>query len=157
MTIVVREAQEKDIESMGKLLRQVNKIHHDLRPDLFKLGRKYDDEQLKHLLSNGKTPIFAAVDENDCMVGYCITQIECIEDTPLRCGMRSLYIDDICVDEAARGQHVGQLLYRHARTFAKEQGCHNITLHVWEGNTGALKFYQAMGMHTQFTCLEEVL
>jgi ribosomal protein S18 acetylase RimI-like enzyme len=68
--------------------------------------------------------------------------------------IKTLYIDDICVDENARGKHVGKALYEYARDYAKSIGCNNLTLNVWEGNVPALHFYRSMGMHVQKTTME---
>ena len=46
--MIIRFAEEKDIEQINKLLVQVNSIHHRGRPDLFKSGKKkYTDEEIK--------------------------------------------------------------------------------------------------------------
>ena len=61
------------------------------------------------------------------------------------------------MDAACRGQGVATALYRHVLGYAREIGCHNVTLNVWECNPGARAFYDAMGMSVQKTCLEQVL
>lgn len=38
--IVIRRAEEKDLQKVDELLFQVNKVHSDARPDLFKPGAK---------------------------------------------------------------------------------------------------------------------
>ena len=58
----------------------------------------------------------------------------------------TLYIDDICVDVNARGQHVGSMIYEHIVDFARQSGCYNVTLNVWSCNPGAMKFYERLGM-----------
>lgn len=40
---------------------------------------------------------------------------------------------------------------------AKRLGCYNITLNEWEGNEGARKFYERLGMEPQRTTLELIL
>jgi ribosomal protein S18 acetylase RimI-like enzyme len=65
-------------------------------------------------------------------------------------------VDDICVDEKARGHHVGTALFAHVKAFAREKGCYNITLHVWECNPVARSFYESLGMTPQFTSMELV-
>ena len=67
------------------------------------------------------------------------------------------YAVDICVDENARGKHVGKALYEYVRDYAKSIGCNNITLNVWEGNEPALHFYRNMGMQVQNTTMEIIL
>lgn len=145
----VRMAEEKDIERMHELLTQVNLVHHKGRPDLFKCGRKYTDEQLREILRDKKRPIFAAVDENDCLLGYvfCIFQ-QHLNDNILT-DIKTLYIDDLCVDETKRGLHIGSTLYNAVLDFAREQGCYNVTLNVWSCNESAMKFYENCGLRPQ--------
>ena len=71
--------------------------------------------------------------------------------------IKTLYIDDICVDENARGKHVGKALYEYVHDYAQSIGCNNITLNVWDGNDAALNFYRNMGMKVQKTTMEVIL
>lgn len=153
----VRMAEEKDIERMHELLTQVNLVHHKGRPDLFKCGRKYTDEQLREILRDKKRPIFAAVDENDCLLGYafCIFQ-QHLNDNILT-DIKTLYIDDLCVDETKRGLHIGSTLYNAVLDFAREQGCYNVTLNVWSCNESAMKFYENCGLRPQKVGMEVIL
>lgn len=153
----VRMAEEKDIERMHELLTQVNLVHHKGRPDLFKCGRKYTDEQLREILKDKKRPIFAAVDENDCLLGYafCIFQ-QHLNDNILT-DIKTLYIDDLCVDETKRGLHIGSTLYNAVLDFAREQGCYNVTLNVWSCNESAMKFYENCGLRPQKVGMEVIL
>lgn len=150
-------AEEKDIERMHELLTQVNLVHHKGRPDLFKCGRKYTDEQLREILKDKKRPIFAAVDENDCLLGYafCIFQ-QHLNDNILT-DIKTLYIDDLCVDETKRGLHIGSTLYNAVLDFAREQGCYNVTLNVWSCNESAMKFYENCGLRPQKVGMEVIL
>ena len=140
--MTVRFACEKDIPQMDELLYQVERIHQQGRPDLFKEGaKKYTDDELKAMLKDKTKPIFAAVDENDVMRGYAFCIFEEFKNDNSRTDMKTLYIDDLCVDENCRGQHIGSVLYEAVKKFAKEQGCYNVTLNVWACNPSARKFY----------------
>lgn len=156
MDIEIRRAEEKDIPDIDRLLNEVNLVHHEIRPDLFNKGRKYTDEQLTAMVHDDEKPIFVAVTE-DHFLGYCMTQIQQITGDTIRTDVRTLYIDDLCVDEDIRGQHIGQKLYTYVKDFAKANGFYNITLRVWEGNVNAQKFYEKMGLKPQATYLETVL
>lgn len=152
----IRRAAPADIPATLALLTQVNRIHHDIRPDLFELSRKYNEDDLREIFSDPRRPVFVAVDESDAVLGY----VFCIfEEThgPLRTECRTLYIDDLCVYESTRGRGIGRALFDHAVSVARAEGCHNVTLHVWEGNDSAAAFYRSMGMHTQYTSLEVLL
>ena len=119
----IRRAEEKDIPRIDALLSQVLEIHAALRPDLFVSGtRKYTDEELKGILKDENTPVFAAVDENDVLAGYAFCVMNDYSGSNNMQPVRSLYIDDLCVDENARGAHVGRSLYEYVMAYAKEQG-----------------------------------
>ena len=154
----VRRAEKKDIPRILELLVQVDMVHHNGRPDLFKgPATKYNGTQLEEILGNDKTPVFVCVNEEDYVLGHAFTIHKQILGDNVLTDVKTLYIDDICVDEAARGQHVGKTLYEYVIGFAKEQGYYNVTLNVWTCNPSAMKFYEAMGLTPQKICMELVL
>lgn len=150
---MVRKAGKEDIARIIDLLHQVNMVHHVLRPDLFKPHTtKYNEQELESMLNDDAKPIFV-YDDGD-VLGYAFCQVTEIKDHLLLEDIKTLYIDDICVDENARGKHVGKALYEYVHYYAKFIGCNNITLNVWEGNDPALQFYRNMGMKVQKTTME---
>ena len=154
---LIRPAGERDIPRVGKLLLQVNALHHAIRPDLFKAGaRKYRDDELRVIFADPETPVFVC-EVGGTVVGYafCVTQAH-ENDNNLVDG-KTLYLDDLCVDESVRGRGIGTALYRFVLDYAKEIGCHNVTLNVWEGNDAALAFYRKCGMAVQKTGMEQIL
>lgn len=153
---MVRKANKDDIKSIIELLHQVDMVHHTIRPDLFKPNTtKYNEQELETLLDDDNNPIF--VYDDGKVLGHAFCQIIEVRNHILLQDIKTLYIDDICVDESARGKHVGKALYEFVHNYAKSIGCHNITLNVWEGNDAALCFYQNMGMKVQKTGMEIVL
>ena len=154
---MVRFAMEKDIPKIGDLLCQVDLVHHKGRPDIFKIGRKYSDDELKVLLRDTSRPILVAVDERDEVMGYCFCIFQQHLDNSVLTDIKTLYIDDLCVDEALRGKHIGKELYQAAVAFAKREGCYNLTLNVWSCNPSALRFYEACGLVPQKIGMELVL
>lgn len=154
---MIRKARKEDIGRIIDLLHQVNMVHHEIRPDLFRPHTtKYDRQELENLLNVEEKPVFV-FDSGDGVSGYAFCQITEIKDDILLQDIKTLYIDDICVDENARGRHVGKALFEYVREYAKSIGCHNITLNVWEGNIPASRFYQNMGMKVQKTTMETIL
>lgn len=154
----VRMAQEKDIPQINSLLYQVERVHQQGRPDLFKEGaKKYNDEQLKEMLKDSTRPILAAVNDDDVMQGYAFCIFQEHKNDNVLTDIKTLYIDDLCVDENCRGQHVGSLLYEAVKKLAKESGCYNVTLNVWECNSSAMKFYQKVGLVPYKTGMEIIL
>lgn len=153
---MVRKAEKKDIKGLIDLLYQVAAVHHDIRPDLFKGNTiKYNEQELEAIILDDSKPIF--VYDDGKILGHAFCQISEAKNHKLLQDAKTLYIDDICVDQTARGKHIGQALYEFVRDYAKSIGCYNITLNVWEGNTPAMKFYQNMGMQVQKTGMETIL
>ena len=152
----IRIATRADIPRMVELLHQVNMVHHRLRPELFKPHTtKYSDAELAAMLENEAQPIFVADDGEVC--GYAFCQIQEVHDDRLLQDRKTVYIDDLCVDETARGQHIGRQLFDHVRAYAQAVGCDAITLNVWEGNDAAMRFYRNNGMQVQKTCMELII
>ena len=153
---MIRLATTNDIPRLLELLHQVNMVHYERRPDIFKPHTtKYNAEQLQDLLLQPDKAIFVYEDEG--VQGYAFVQMEDAHDDILLQDMRTLYIDDICVDEQARGKHVGKQLFDHVRAYAEKLGCGAITLNVWEGNDAAMAFYRKLGMSVRKTCMEMMI
>ena len=158
MNLQIRRAEEQDMEGINKLLFQVLMVHHNGRPDIFKPGcKKYTDEELKSIIHDDKTPIFVAVDEENQVAGYAFCIFQQHIGNNILTDIKTLYIDDLCVDETRRGQHIGRRLYEYVVAFAKEQECYNVTLNVWSLNESAMKFYEACGLVPQKIGMEKIL
>ena len=154
----VRRAQEKDMERIDALLMQVERIHHEGRPDLFRVGRKkYTDEELRELIHDDSRPILVAADEKDAVMGYAFCIFQQYQNHNIMTDIKTLYIDDLCVDETIRGRHIGRTLYDSVLEFARQNGCYNVTLNVWSCNESAMKFYEACGLKPQKVGMEVIL
>ena len=158
MNLKVRRAVVKDIPKILDLLVQVDMVHHNGRPDIFKgPATKYNAEQLGQIISDDSTPVFVCVDGNDVPLGHAFCIHKQITDNSVLTDIRTLYIDDICVDDSARGKHIGKKLFNYVKAYAKSMGVYNITLNVWSCNETAMKFYEAMGLLPQKTGMELIL
>lgn len=154
----IRRAKEQDMEGINRLLKQVCLVHHKGRPDLFKYGaKKYTDDQLRAIIHDDSSPIFTALDEKGNVAGYAFCIFQQHLDSNILTDIKTLYIDDLCVDENLRGQHIGRSLYEAVLAFAQKQGCYNVTLNVWSLNEPAMKFYEACGLKPQKIGMEVIL
>ncbi len=154
----IRRATAADMPGLNRLLYQVLMVHHNGRPDLFKSdAKKYTDEELKTLLSDETRPVFAAVNEQNQVLGYAFCILEDYTGDNIHPDMKTLYIDDLCVDEVCRGSHVGSALYEYVLDYARGIGCYNVTLNVWSCNPGAMKFYEKCGLKPYKVGMEKIL
>ena len=155
---LVRRAGKKDIPGILELLVQVDMVHHNGRPDIFKgPATKYSAEELSAILIDDSTPVFVCVDENDNVLGHAFCIHKQVLGDAVLTDIRTLYIDDICVNENARGLGVGKTLYEYVVDYARKEGFYNVTLNVWSCNPGAQKFYEKMGLKPQKVGMELVL
>ena len=154
--MTIRRAEFWDIEKIKDLLNQVLDVHHTGRPDIFKGNcRKYTDDELMDIIADDSRPIFVADDKGVKGYCFCIFQQHC--DNNILTDIKTLYIDDLCVDKNVRGSGIGKALYEYAVEFAKENGCYNLTLNVWSCNESAMKFYEKCGLGVQKIGMEKIL
>lgn len=147
-------AEKAHIPGIIALLRQVGEVHHQGRPDLFRSGaQKYNEAELEDILADETRPIFVAC-EGDKVLGYGFCILKATKDNPVLCDNKSLYIDDLCVDENCRGQHIGSKIYAYITDYARQIGCDSITLNVWAFNESAMRFYRGLGMRQRNIYME---
>lgn len=154
---MIRKATQKDIPFIMNLLHQVNDVHAEGRPDLFVKGHtKYEEKEVQQIINDVETPVFVYADDNK-VAGYCFCIVQDHTKDLHLAPIKTLYIDDLCVDAAARGHNIGRRLYEYVRNYAQENGFYNITLNVWSENSGAVKFYEHLGLKPYKTGMEEIL
>ena len=153
---MIRKATTEDIQDICKLLEQVLAVHHAGRPDLFReRGKKYDEKDLQEMLAGQDRPVFV-YDDGGYVAGYIMCQglQEC---SAVLLPIKTLYIDDLCVDKDARGRGIGRKLFDYVKNYARENGFYNVTLHVWNSNPDAMRFYESLGLKPQYTNLELIV
>ena len=154
----VRRAEARDITRILELLVQVDMVHHEGRPDLFKgPATKYNEDELNEIIRDDNAPVFVCVNDEGDVLGHAFCIFKQVTDNSVLTDIRTLYIDDICVDEKARGSGAGKALFEYVKSYAKENGFYNITLNVWTCNPGAMKFYENMGLLPQKIGMELIL
>ena len=152
--MTVRLAEIRDIPGMIALLHQVGDVHHRIRPDIFRPGAlKYTPAQLEELLRDETRPIFVC-DDGGFMAGYCFCVLKTFRDHETFTDRTEFYIDDLCVDENRRKQGIATALFDHAVEFAKQHRYDAVTLNVWCGNEGAMKFYEKAGLKPRNILME---
>ena len=150
------KATINDIEQIEKLLYQVHKVHSDARPDLFIAGKKkYNKEELVNIINNKNTPIFVYKDE-DIILGYAFI-IYKIENADSLVNIKTMYVDDFCVDENYKHQGIGTKLFDFLKIEAKKQNCYNITLNVYNFNKAAKAFYEKQQLQELKTYMELIV
>lgn len=154
--MIIRRADKKDTDQILDLLSEVLELHANVRPDLFVSGStKYSEEELMDIIYDDNRPIFVAA-EDDKVLGYVFCEVKYQPESRFMKSFKYLYIDDLCVEQSERGKRIGQKLFEFAKEYARQIGCFEITLNVWEGNDVAKEFYEKMGMKVKKNNMELV-
>ena len=101
-------------------------------------NKQYSDSgSLEKHVANGKfiQPLSFAIEEENCIIGRIVGYIDWLT--------YSLRIEDLFVDEKARGTGAGRLLVTEIENAAKDKGC-AITF-VDTTRTSSPKFYERLG------------
>ncbi len=156
--MTIRSAEPGDIPGIMKLLKQVNNVHANGRPDLFKKDcTKYEPDEIEQIIADPTSPVFVGVGDDGSVMGYAFCQIRRTIGQHNLVDQVELYIDDICIEEALRGQGLATRIYNEVLHYAKKNAFDRITLHVWECNPAAKHFYEKCGMKPYFYAMEAVL
>lgn len=153
----IRFAADRDIPGLINLLQQVGEVHHQIRPDLFREGaQKYDEAALRRLLADSNRPILVAIVDGT-VAGYAFCILQVTEGDSALQDRKTVYIDDLCVDETVRGKGVAGALYHRVCEYARQLRFDAVTLNVWCGNDRAMRFYEKCGLKPQKIGMEYVL
>lgn len=142
---MVRFAQEKDLDRINELRKQVNDIHVEGRPDIFKagFGAELRDHAQKLLCGENSDIIVAERDGIICGMA-CVDYVNKPE-TPFGNARCFYHVQEIAVDANHRRQGVARELLEFMIADAKNRKLGKIELDVWEFNDSAIEFYQAVG------------
>jgi ribosomal protein S18 acetylase RimI-like enzyme len=104
-------------------------------------------QQLANLLSEGKSILFLAQHQDyaDEIIGLATLVLYRVPT-----GMRGI-IEDVVVDEKARGRHIGEALTHACLERAEQAGCPQVMLTSNPGRTAANRLYQRMGFELRRT------
>ncbi|MBR2122274.1 MAG: GNAT family N-acetyltransferase [Lachnospiraceae bacterium] len=144
----VRFAKEDDLVRVNELRQQVNELHVQGEPDIFKQG--FDKELRDYVYTIFRDPqMKIVVYENDGQIrAYAVLNHIVKPENPFMYKRDYLDIDEFCVDEACRRQGIGMEMIRFIRGYAGEEGFDRLELNMWEFNQSALEFYEAAGFAT---------
>ena len=153
----VRFAKETELSRINELRKQVNDLHVEGKPDVFKPGFCDELRDFINVIWNDPEQEIAVAVADGTICGFAIIHHINKPENPFMKERDFLDIDEFCVDEAYRRKGVATDLISFIKKFAKEKGFHRIELNMWEFNQGALAFYEAVGFETYRRYMEIML
>ena len=135
----------KDALLLAKLNHDVQKLHHEIEPEIFKA---YSEENMKSLFedifSNNNAVAYVAKIENE-PAGYILFSEVQKEETYFRNSYSIVYIDQICVESRFKRKGVGKALVNFAKKYAKDRGITRLEMDYWSKNKFSGEFFRSQG------------
>jgi ribosomal protein S18 acetylase RimI-like enzyme len=147
--ILVRAATRADYDALCMVIQEIDAFHADAIPHFFQHfdGPARSWTWFMDALDNPDSILIVA-EQDGKIVGYLWGLVRTSADMPMIVPRRWLVVDNLAVAATHRGQGVGRALMEHAHEWARGQGMTEVELTVWEFNTGAIAFYEALGYTT---------
>ena len=144
----IRFAKEDELEGVNELRKQVNDLHVEGKPDVFKAG--FNDELRDHIYDiwNDPEQEIIVADADGIICGFAVVHHIYKAENPFMFERDFIDVDEFCVDERFRRQGIATEIITFIKDYTKEKGFKRIELNMWEFNQGALEFYEAVGFNT---------
>lgn len=142
---MVRFAEEKDLDIINELRKQVNDIHVEGRPDVFKSCFGPEIRDFAKVIINGENSDIIVAERNGVICGMVCVDYVNKPETPYSKARNFYHVQEIAVDVNHRRRGVAKELLEFMIADAKKRNLGKIELDVWEFNDSAIEFYQAVG------------
>lgn len=145
---VIRYATRNELHQVNTLRTQVQLLHAQGRPDIFRpdFCEELQQRLYEEFEGEGSDVIVAVC--NGVVCGFLIGQYIRRPESPY-CHPRAFYrVEEFGVSPAYRRQGIGAALIAFCKEEAKKKGFDKIELDVWEFNQSAERFYDAIGFQT---------
>jgi len=142
---MARFANEKDLVRVNELRKQVNDIHVEGRPDVFKPGFGRELQEHVYTIYNHENKNIIVVEREGIICGMACVDYVTRPESPFRFEQELYHVSEIAVDKAFQRQGIATEMFEFMKQDAKNRGIKTIELDVWSFNTEAKEFYDAVG------------
>ena len=145
---MIRNGTMQDYEQVNLLRKEVNDLHVQGQPDIFKPGFcKEMQEYLKEFIdSQDKQLIVCEKDGQIC--GYAMLEFICKPETAYRYALEYIEVGELGVSKNYQKQGIGKQLMQEVKNIAQQRKIKKIELNMWSFNDNALNFYEKLGFNT---------
>ena len=142
----IRQAVSTDDLLLSSLSMDVQRLHAEHHPDIFKTPQSDDFavQFFNEMLATPLVRIFIA-EEDGKALGCVLCKLIEREENPFTVAMHYLLVDQISVRPEAQGKGVGKALIEKVKVLATELNVSRIQLDSWGFNTSAHIFFEKMG------------
>ena len=151
MEIRIRTAKKTDYESVSNIMSQVQDMHVEWRPDIYKPNDNLIPEDVfEKIIENGT---FYVAEINDMVVGVLEIVFRHIE-SPAHVTRDVIFIDTMAIDENFRGMGIGHQMFDSLKKMKQEKNLDAIELQVNARNRAAYEMYQKCGFTEKWSCVK---
>jgi ribosomal protein S18 acetylase RimI-like enzyme len=144
--ITIIEIGKDRIEIIKPLWEKLNAHHLERSIDFRKHYAEFTFEKRMESLLKRERLIAYIAKEEDRDIGYCMATADGLSGE----------IDSIFVEQAHRGEEIGEELLTRALSWLKSQGCDSIRVSIAKGNENVLDFYKKFGFAERLTLMQRV-
>ena len=146
--MIVRFAKESELDRVNELRKQVNDIHVEGKPDVFKPGFGQELRDFVKVIWNDPEQEIVVAEDDGVICGFAVLHHINKPENPFMKERDFIDIDEFCVDKDHRRKGAASEMVSFIKKFAREKGFRRIELNMWEFNQNALAFYEAAGFKT---------
>ena len=125
-----------------------NKKNDDLKKDLDQKKQQLQLYRLQNLINLIENKNVLVAEKNNNILGFIIFEIKD------KCS-KTLWIDQLVVDEKERGKGISSLLIKKAEEIAKKEKCIRVEFCCWSFNKRANEIYNHLGFKEQRVIFEK--
>ena len=142
MNIQIRHANKNDYESVIRIMSQVQDMHVEWRPDIYKPNENLIPEDVfEKIIENGT---FYVAESEGVVVGILEIVFRHVE-SPSHVTRNFIFIDSMAIDEKYRGMGIGHQMFDFLKKLKKEKNLDGIELQVNARNSAAYEMYKKYG------------
>ena len=151
MNIHIRNSRPDEYSAIEKIMKQVQQMHIDWRPDIYKYSETVlPFEIYKQAVEAGT---FFVAEYEGCVAGILFIAYHHIENQNQV--MRDIiFVDSMAVDEKYRGKGIGHAFFDFLKDLRSQKGYDGIELQVNAKNKTAYKVYSDYGFTNKSVTME---
>lgn len=149
MEITIREATAGDYDALCEIIETVDALHREAHPDIFQQpdGPVRDKGYILDLIDDEDVGLFV-VEIEGRLAGFVKVMVVESPAIPIAVPRRYAVVDNLAVRQELQRSGIGRALMQAASRWAVARGATSMELNVYEFNTAAVAFYQALGYET---------
>ena len=142
MNIQIRLAKKTDYESVIRIMSQVQDMHVEWRPDIYKHNENLIPEDIFEKIVENNT--FYVAESDSSVVGVLEIVYRHVE-SPSHVTRDVIFIDTMAIDENYRGMGIGHKMFDFLKQIKVEKNLDGIELQVNAKNRAAYEMYKKCG------------